>query len=102
MNLLTTNLHEGAWLLSQGMSLEKLWHSGNGKKSIVFEFAGAQSELLLEEYRKGKALGNVVKYSQAVDLLKDRMFSLLRGETIQMRQRKGRYHARTYQETIQR
>lgn len=115
MRLLTSDLYEGAWLLIQGMTLIKLWHSGNGKKTIVFEFAGDGCEMLLDQYRKGDAQGNIVRYQQSIDQLKDRMFGLLREEEIKeiapihqngyqrgrdwrLRQRKGGHYAGTREE----
>lgn len=81
MHLLTTDIYEGAYFLSQGMELNKLWLNGkNGKRSVVFEFIGPQVELLRTDYQKGRANANVVKLKQSLTELKDRMFNLIRSE----------------------
>lgn len=84
MRLLTTDIYEGAYFMSQGMHLEQLWLNGkngnSGKRNVVFEFGGSQVELLRKDYQKGKAEANVVKLKQSLNLLKDRMFNLMRTE----------------------
>lgn len=81
MHLLTTDIYEGAYLLSQGMQIEKLWLNGkNGKRSVVFEFTGPQVELLRKDYQKGRASANVTKLKNAITDLKDKMFTLLRSQ----------------------
>lgn len=84
MHLLTTDIYEGAYLLSHGMQLEKLWQNGpstslrTGRRTVVFEFTGPQLELLRKDYQKGRASANVTKLKQSLTELKDRMFDLLR------------------------
>lgn len=88
MKLLTTDIYEGAYLLSHGMELNKLWLNGkNGKRSVVFEFMGNQLELLRKDYERGNASANVVKLKQSLTVLKDRMFDLLRTAETERRQR---------------
>lgn len=82
MRLLTNDLYEGAWLLSQGMELANLWIDGNGKRSIVFEFIGDRLEGLKEEYKKGRAQANVVRLKVALRELKDKMYGLLREKNL--------------------
>lgn len=87
MHILTTDIYEGAYLLSQGMQLEKLWQNGkNGKRSVVFEFVGPQVELLRKDYQKGRAMANVTKLKQSLTELKDKMFDLLRTVETERRQ----------------
>lgn len=65
--------------MSQGMNLEKLWLNGNnGRRSVVFEFAGSNVELLRKDYLRGKAQANVLRLKQSLNELKDRMFNLMR------------------------
>jgi hypothetical protein len=79
MRILTTDIYEGSYLLSKGMKLEKLWLKGNDpKRSVIFEFAGPDAELLRNDYLKGDASANVLKLKQALTELKDRMFTLIR------------------------
>jgi hypothetical protein len=82
VRLLTNDLYEGAWFLSQGMELSDLWMDGNAKRSIVFEFIGDRLEGLKEEYRKGKAQANVIQLKRAMSELKDRMFWLIRNKEL--------------------
>jgi len=79
MRLLTTDIYEGAYLLSQGMRLEKLWlKNANNKRSVVFEFTGENADLLRSHYEKGLAETNVHKLKQAITEIKDCMFNMLR------------------------
>ncbi len=86
MRLLTTDLYEGAWLLSQGMKLADLWNDNDSKRSIVFEFHGDRVEILTDEYKKGKAQANVIQLKRALNELKDRMFFLMRSKQIEKRE----------------
>jgi len=90
MRILTTDIYEGAYLLSQGMKIEKLWlkseRSGDpatggnrsNKRSVVFEFTGENADLLRSHYEKGLAQTNVHKLKQAITEIKDCMFNMLR------------------------
>ena len=80
MRLLTTDLYEGAWLLSQGVELVSLWMDQNHKRSIIFEFSGAEVEHLKQAYQRGQAKANVIQLKQSINVLKDRMFEKLREE----------------------
>lgn len=79
MRLLTRDLYEGAYLLSQGMELKEIWADGNnGKRSVVFEFVGDTVEVLRKDYQLGHAEVNILKLKSSLNELKDRMFSILR------------------------
>ncbi len=79
MRLLTTDLFEGAYLMSCGMRLNDIWtDQGDYKRSVIFEFGGDDIELLKDEYRKGNASANVLEFKRALNELKDRMFAILR------------------------
>lgn len=78
MKILTTDLYEGAWLLSQGVQLHQLWIQDYDKKSVVFEFSGAKARHLKQTYQRGQARGNIVEYKHALNEIKDRMFNELR------------------------
>jgi hypothetical protein len=86
MSLLTTDIYEGAYLLSRGLKLDKLWIRknsslrGNARRSVVFEFAGIDADILRKDYRNGYASANVTKLKQALNELKDRMFDLMRSQ----------------------
>ena len=81
MRLLTRELYEGAYLLSQGMELKEIWKDGNnGKKSVVFEFAGDNVDILRKDYQIGKAQVNILKLKSSLNELKDRMFNILRNQ----------------------
>jgi hypothetical protein len=79
MRLLTTDLFEGAYLMSCGMELRDIWtDTGDYKRSVIFEFGGDDIELLKDEYRKGNASANVLEFKRSLNELKDRMFAILR------------------------
>ena len=82
MRLLTTDLFEGAYLLTQGMELRDIWTDTNGKRSVIFEFSGNNIEVLKDEYRQGEAQANVLTFKRSLNELKDRMFCLLRERTL--------------------
>ena len=78
LRLLTTDLFEGAYLLTQGMELRDIWTDTNGKRSVIFEFSGTNIEVLKNKYRQGEAQANVLTFKRSLNELKDRMFCLLR------------------------
>ncbi|MFC1643469.1 hypothetical protein ACFL1F_00100 [Chlamydiota bacterium] len=82
MRLLTTDLFEGAYLLSQGMELNDIWTDTNGKRSVIFEFSGSNIEVLKNKYCQGEAQANVLTFKRSLNELKDRMFCLLREHRI--------------------
>ena len=82
MRLLTNDLYEGAWLLSQGVELSDLWMDDKARRAVIFEFAGENVLDLQNEYKKGKAEVNVVKLKGALKELKDRMFWLIRTKEV--------------------
>lgn len=86
MRLLTTDIYEGAYFLSRGMKLEKLWiNNRQTKKSVIFEFAGQDAQILRSDYVKGIAQVNVTQLKQALTEIKDRMFALLRNTELSAR-----------------
>lgn len=99
MRLLTNDLYEGAWLLSQGMELSDLWLDRSGKRIVVFEFMGEDVLKLQSRYKEGKAEVNVVKLKSSLREMKDRMFWLLKSKELQtQRLREGGNYAGVTQE----
>lgn len=93
MHLITTDIYEGAYLLSHDMRLEKLWLNGkNGKRKVLFQFVGDNVEVLQKDYQKGMAVANVVIFKQYLNELKDRMFNLMREED----ERRANYETKQY------
>ena len=92
MRLLTTDLFEGAYLLSQGMELNDIWtDEGVSRRGlVVFEFNGDNIELLKDNYRKGRASANVTAFKRSLNELKDRMFGMLREKRIERQNQGGR------------
>lgn len=82
MKLLTNDLYEGAWLLSQGIELSRMWLDRSGKKVVVFEFTGEDVLTFQNQYKNGKAEVNVVKLKSALREMKDRMFWLIKNEEL--------------------
>ncbi|MCK5707805.1 MAG: hypothetical protein KAI43_09135 [Candidatus Aureabacteria bacterium] len=79
MRILTTDIYEGAYLLSQGAVLDNIWLDQNKpNRSVIFEFMGEDVLVLRKKYQKGQASANVLRLKTSLNELKDRMFSLLR------------------------
>ena len=79
MRMLTTDLYEGAYLLSQGCELADIWiDEKHPKKSVIFEFRGEDLEVFRKGYRLGHAKANVLRLKASINEIKDRMFALLR------------------------
>ncbi len=79
MRLSTTDLYEGAYLLSRGIKLEKIWQDNERRKrAVVFEFEGECLCELREKYIQGRARANIFKFKNSITELKDVMFNLLR------------------------
>ncbi len=90
MRILTTDIYEGAYLLSKGAELKNIWRDdGNKKRSVIFEFNGVRLELLRENYLLGKANANVLRLKQNLNILKDQLFKLIREIEIENRKREG-------------
>ena len=91
MRILTTDIYEGAYLLSQGAALENIWLDQNKpSRSVIFEFIGENVLVLRKKYQKGQASANVLRLKTSLNEIKDRMFSLLREE--KMRGEKNEIH----------
>lgn len=81
MRILTTDIYEGAYLLSQGALLDNIWlDQSKPNRSVIFEFLGEDVLMLRKKYQKGQASANVLRLKTSLTEIKDRMFSLLREE----------------------
>jgi len=82
MLLCTTDIHESSWLLTNGVRLSQLrLHAGRGRPTVVFEFEGEDSTRIQElqaAYRTGTAKVDLSEYLESFELLKERMFKLIR------------------------
>ncbi len=86
MRILTTDIYEGAYLLSKGAELKNIWRDdGNRKRSVIFEFTGSHVKILRENYILGKANANVLQLKEKVNILKDQLFKLIREYEIENR-----------------
>jgi len=82
MLLCTTDIHESSWLLTNGVRLSQLrLHAGRGRPTVVFEFDDEDSsrmQQLQSAYRTGTARVDLTEYLESFELLKERMFKLIR------------------------
>jgi len=82
MLLCTTDIHESSWLLTNGVRLSQLrLHAGRGRPTVVFEFDDQDSmrmQQLQAAYRTGTAKVDLTEYLESFELLKERMFKLIR------------------------
>lgn len=86
MRILTTDIYEGAYLLSEGMELKNIWEDKTKRKrSVVFEFNGNNIEVLKSAYLRGRARANVLKFKNSVNELKDIMFNLIRDNELRLK-----------------
>ena len=93
MRILTTDIYEGAYLLSKGMTLKNIWEDSKQlKKSVVFEFEGNNIEILKKAYLKGQAKANVIRLKTNLNELKDIMFNLLRDKRLRENELRGEKH----------
>lgn len=89
MRILTTDIYEGAYLLSQKAVLDNIWlDQRKPNRSVIFEFKGENVLVLRKKYQKGEANVNVLRLKTSLNEIKDRMFSLLREEKM-----RGENHA---------
>jgi len=71
------DLYESAWLLVSGNHLEGLERFG--RDDVRFIISGEHVGVNLEEFRSGRANGNIAVYLFTLEKLKDRLFQVLRG-----------------------
>jgi hypothetical protein len=90
LRLLTTDIYEGAYLLSKGIELSNIWEDySRKKKTVVFEFKGDDIGLLRKTYLRGQAKANVLRLKNSINELKDVMFNLLREKNLREKELRG-------------
>ncbi|EKD28554.1 MAG: hypothetical protein ACD_79C00278G0001 [uncultured bacterium] len=76
MKIITKDLFEASYLMSQGMQLQNV--SGDNQ-TVLFQFEGAEElSVLKSKYEKGRAEANVRQFRNSMNYLKDILFSKLR------------------------
>ena len=83
MRIKTKDLYCGAYILSQGGTLEEARLSDDGRKgrpSVTFIFAGENVKELTQEFLGGRAHANLASFKVAINQLKEVMFDLIDGK----------------------
>ena len=80
MRVKTNDLYCGAYILTQGGTLEEIKLSDEarrGRNSATFILSGDNVDELSREFMRGKASVNLASFKVAMNLLKDALFILL-------------------------
>ncbi len=78
INLETTDIFKGAFLLCCGGDLIKIRVDKNGKRIATFLITGKELDRLDRDYRCGRARVNPVQLRESLNHLRDAMFEKLR------------------------
>jgi hypothetical protein len=78
VNLETTDIFRGAFLLASGGELAEVRVRNNGRRIATFLIAGENLAELDRDYRAGRALVNPLQLRESLNHLRDVMFEKLR------------------------
>jgi hypothetical protein len=78
VNLETTDLFRGAFLLCMGGDLAGVRVRSHGKRIATFLITGKDLDRLDRDYRAGRALVNPLQLRESLNHLRDAMFDKLR------------------------
>jgi hypothetical protein len=78
VNLETTDIFRGAFLLASGGELAEVRVRNNGRRIATFLIAGENLAKLDQDYRTGRALVNPLQLRESLNHLRDVMFEKLR------------------------
>ena len=78
VNLETTDIFRGAFLLANGGELAEVRVRNNGRRIATFLIAGEHLAELDRDYRTGRALVNPLQLRESLNHLRDVMFEKLR------------------------
>lgn len=78
VNLETTDIFRGAFLLASGGELAEVRIRNNGRRIATFLIAGENLAGLDRDYRTGRALVNPLQLRESLNHLRDVMFKKLR------------------------
>ena len=78
INLETTDIFRGAFLLASGGDLAGIHVRNNGKRIATFLITGKDLDRLDRDYRSGRALINPVQLRESLNHLRDVLFEKLR------------------------
>ena len=95
MDVETTDIFRGAFLLASGGELAEVRVRNNGRRIATFLIAGKNLDELDRDYRSGRALVNPLQLRESLNHLRDVMFEKLRqyeGRTRYDRKRDDRIH----------
>ena len=95
MDVETTDIFRGAFLLASGGELAEVRVRNNGRRIATFLIAGKNLDELDRDYRSGRVLVNPLQLRKSLNHLRDVMFEKLRqyeGRTRYDRKRDDRIH----------
>ena len=72
----TSDMYEGAYLMSSGYQLVDLEWDRDGHASFIISGEGIRNHI--DEFRSGTATGNICIYLFALERLKDKLFTEMR------------------------
>lgn len=78
VNLETTDIFRGAFLLCSGGDLTEVRVRKNGRRIATFLITGKNLDQLDRDYRAGRALVNPIQLRESLNHLRDVMFQKLR------------------------
>ena len=78
MDMETTDIFRGAFMLASGGELAEVRVRNNGRRIATFLIAGENLAELDRDYRSGKALVNPLQLRESLNHLRDVMFEKLR------------------------
>lgn len=95
VNLETTDIFRGAFLLCSGGDLAEVRVRNNGKRIATFLITGKNLDELDRDYRTGRALVNPLQLRESLNHLRDVMFEKLRENDPASRKRYAAVEGRT-------
>ncbi|MCP4216781.1 MAG: hypothetical protein GY765_19175 [bacterium] len=96
-SLETTDIYRGAYFISSGCDLCGVRFMENGSPKLAFRIEGDGLDKLDKDYRNGQALVNPLQLREALNHLRDVLFSKLNGNGRKRydrnRKKTRRYHS---------
>ena len=79
MEIKTTDLYLTAYFLTNNITPQNIVTQGENRKKIIFIFSDSQRvSQLMEEFRSGQAVANIILFRAKLEYARDVMFSKLR------------------------
>lgn len=80
MGIKTSDLYLTAYLMSNDIQPQTIVTEGTQKKKIIFVFSSNPKIIhLMENFRSGQAVANIILFRTKLEYARDEMFNRLRG-----------------------